>query len=157
MQNQFGDNTQSKGLLDDLHDIPTYTRKASKSDRFVNYFIDSLACNGISGMFMFSMVVTKMSSDAGDVDAAFSGMGFSWLIYYGISVVYYTLFEFGNGGRTLGKLVTRTHAVREDVSPLTLQDAFLRSLCRLIPFEVFSGFGDRPWHDTITKTIVIKK
>jgi hypothetical protein len=39
---------------------------------------------------------------------------------------------------------------------LTFKDALLRSLCRLIPFEVFSGFGV-PWHDSLTNTMVVKK
>jgi hypothetical protein len=35
----------------------------------------------------------------------------------------------------------------------------LRSLCRLIPFEPFSFLGSdaRGWHDSITKTRVVRK
>jgi uncharacterized RDD family membrane protein YckC len=73
------------------------------------------------------------------------------------SVLYYTLLEGGNQGRTIGKLMTSTRAVRLDGKPLTYTDALLRSLCRLIPFEVVSGLGYAPWHDRLTKTTVVKK
>jgi uncharacterized RDD family membrane protein YckC len=59
-------------------------------------------------------------------------------------------------GQTLGKLFTGTRAIRTDGEELTFKDALLRSLCRLIPFEVFSGFGV-PWHDSLTITMVVKK
>jgi uncharacterized RDD family membrane protein YckC len=58
-------------------------------------------------------------------------------------------------GTTLGKWITGTKAVTEAGKDISFKDAFLRSACRLIPFEVFSGFGT-PWHDSFTKTIVIK-
>lgn len=158
MQNYFGDKVQTNGLIEDLHNIPTYTRKASQSDRLANYFIDSLASNFIGGMAMVSItVMTAALAEENNAGAAIANLGLSWLAYYGCKIGYYTWFEFGNRGRTLGKLATGTYAVREDSSPLTLKDAFLRSLCRLIPFEVFSGLGDTPWHDSITKTMVIKR
>jgi len=78
----------------------------------------------------------------------------AWIL---IIVAYYTLFEFFAKGRTLGKMATGTVAVKEDGSRLTFKDALLRTLCRFIPFEVFSAFGYRPWHDSLTKTLVIKK
>jgi len=58
-------------------------------------------------------------------------------------------------GRTLGKVISGTRAIRNDGGELTLKDALLRSLSRLVPFEVFSGFGT-PWHDSWTNTQVIK-
>ena len=74
-----------------------------------------------------------------------------------IIVGYYTVFEATTKGRTLGKFITGTQAVREDGSNITWKDAFIRSLCRLVPFEPFSTFGVLPWHDSWSKTIVIKK
>ena len=64
-----------------------------------------------------------------------------------------------SSGKTLGKLITGTKAVNEDGSKLTFGKAVGRTLCRFIPFEVFSFLGgqDRPkgWHDRIPKTIVV--
>jgi uncharacterized RDD family membrane protein YckC len=70
-------------------------------------------------------------------------------------LLYYTVCEKAFKGHTLGKLVSGTRAVRNDGGELTLKDAFLRSLSRLVPFEVLSGFGT-PWHDSWTNTRVIQ-
>jgi uncharacterized RDD family membrane protein YckC len=70
--------------------------------------------------------------------------------------VYYSLCEKLFRGQTLGKLITATCALRTDGEELTFKDALLRSLCRLVPLEVFSGFGV-PWHDAWTNTMVVKK
>lgn len=71
-------------------------------------------------------------------------------------VIYYTICEKAFRGYTLGKLITGTRAIRDNGEELTFKDAFLRSLSRLVPFEAFSGFAYKPWHDTWTKTTVIK-
>lgn len=81
-----------------------------------------------------------------------------YLIGLPVVLLYYTLLE-GCFGVTLGKLVTRTKAVRADGSPVGFGGAFLRALCRLIPFEGFSFLGaeSRGWHDSIPNTYVIKR
>ena len=60
------------------------------------------------------------------------------------------------GGKTIAKRFTRTRAVLADGSPLPREKAFLRSLIRMVPFEIFSIliFG-RPWHDTWSGTTVV--
>jgi uncharacterized RDD family membrane protein YckC len=71
-------------------------------------------------------------------------------------LVYYTICEKLFRGYTLGKLITGTRAIRQDGNELTFKDALLRSLSRLVPFEVFSGFNTLTWHDSWTDTMVIK-
>ena len=80
---------------------------------------------------------------------------FVFIVGYVNYILYYTLCEKLFNGRTLGKLITGTKAVRLDGSPLTLWNALLRSLSRIVPFEPLSGFGT-PWHDSWTDTTVIK-
>jgi uncharacterized RDD family membrane protein YckC len=60
-------------------------------------------------------------------------------------------------GRSLGKMVTSTTAVKRDLTPINWKDASVRSLIRLIPIEPLSGLEGSPWHDSLSKTIVIKK
>lgn len=131
--------------------------------RFVNYLIDVIAFYALS--FIVAILSTIAAVGAGAYDnpgLRDEGEGgeiqllllFGWIL---IVMGYYTLFEYFAKGRTLGKMATDTIAVREDGSNLTFKDAFLRSLCRFIPFEIFSAFGYRPWHDSLTKTLVIKK
>jgi uncharacterized RDD family membrane protein YckC len=71
-------------------------------------------------------------------------------------LIYYTICEKAFRGYTLGKLLTGTRAIRDNGEELTFKDALLRSLSRLVPFEVLSGFAARPWHDSWTKTQVVK-
>jgi uncharacterized RDD family membrane protein YckC len=71
-------------------------------------------------------------------------------------LLYYTFCEKVFKGYTLGKLITGTRAIRDDGNELTFKDAILRSLSRLVPFEALSAFGYSPWHDSWTKTTVIK-
>jgi uncharacterized RDD family membrane protein YckC len=82
------------------------------------------------------------------------------LIGYAIAIfnytLYYTICEKAFRGYTLGKLFTGTRAIRDDGNELTFRDALLRSLCRIVPFEVFSGFAYKPWHDAWTNTQVIQ-
>ena len=59
-------------------------------------------------------------------------------------------------GRYVGKLVTRTKVIRDDETEISWEDVFIRSFCRLIPFEAFTGFGGYPLHDRISHTRVIK-
>jgi uncharacterized RDD family membrane protein YckC len=129
--------------------------------RFVNYLIDVIAFYAISFIvgILFAAVIAAGINNYNDsvIDNAGFMQLYLMLAWILIVVAYYTLFEFFAKGRTLGKMATGTVAVREDGSNLTFKDAFLRTLCRLIPFEPFSAFGYRPWHDSLTKTLVIKK
>lgn len=128
--------------------------------RFANYLIDVIAMYALS--FIFGMLFAIAALGAGAYNEPEPGgsgemqllLLLGWIL---IVVGYYTLFEYFAKGRTLGKMATGTVAVREDGSALTFKDALLRTLCRLIPFEVFSAFGYRPWHDSLTRTMVIKK
>ena len=129
--------------------------------RFVNYLIDVIAFYAISfivGIIFAALIATgSYNLNDGVSDNAGNMQFYLMLAYILIVVAYYTLFEYLAKGRTLGKMATGTVAVREDGSNLTFKDAFLRTLCRLIPFEPFSAFGYRPWHDSFTRTMVIKR
>ncbi|MFI5196603.1 MAG: hypothetical protein ACHQD8_05900, partial [Chitinophagales bacterium] len=72
-------------------------------------------------------------------------------------IIIYTIIEGITKGRSLGKLITGTVAVKEDLTKITWNEAVIRSTGRLVPFEAFSALGGVPWHDKWSKTIVIKK
>lgn len=76
-----------------------------------------------------------------------------YIIFY----LYYLLFE-AITGRTLGKLITGTKVVNEFGEKPDIKTIAIRTICRFIPFEVFSYFGDEPtgWHDRLSKTYVVK-
>jgi uncharacterized RDD family membrane protein YckC len=71
-----------------------------------------------------------------------------------IIALYYIFFE-GLWARTPGKLVFGTVVVNERGGKPSIAQVVGRTFCRLIPFEAFSCLGERGWHDSIPKTIVV--
>ena len=147
----------SEQLITEIQLVP-----ATTGQRFLNFLIDYLlmyfglsqltgAGVGVLLAFLFPEFMLRLSENPTQIDF--------FLLAYAMGIInyllYYTICEKGFKGYTLGKLITGTKAIRNDGGELTFKDALLRSLCRLVPFEVFSGFG-YPWHDTWTKTMVIK-
>lgn len=77
-------------------------------------------------------------------------------IGYPIFFLYYAISE-GLGGTTLGKLICGYTVIDEYANKVSFSKALLRTVCRYIPFESFSCFGERGWHDTLSKTYVVKR
>lgn len=80
-----------------------------------------------------------------------------WIVVMIFDLICLAAMESLTGGKTLGKLVTRTRAVNMDGSRINFKTALLRSLSRIVPFEAFSALGSPcyPWHDRWTNTYVI--
>jgi uncharacterized RDD family membrane protein YckC len=162
MENQSPTVDQETGLAEELGSYIKYER-ASTGQRFLNFLIDNLLMRfGLSyitgsvvGVFLgavFPDYASKIVSDRSSFD-------FIMILYLvGILnyLIYYTFCEKVFRGYTLGKLISGTRAVCEDGSELKFKDAILRSLSRLVPFEAFSALGYLPWHDSWTKTMVVK-
>ena len=149
----------SEGLFEDYQEP---TRQASTGQRFVNWLVDNLlmrfGLSYLTGMALgyainnfFPDYALRISYEQDPFDLYLIAYVLVLLNY----LLYYTVCEKAFKGYTLGKLVSGTRAIREDGGELTLKDAFLRSLSRLVPFEALSGFG-RPWHDSWTRTHVIQ-
>jgi len=135
---------------------------ASVGQRFVNFLIDLIPIYALiyAFSFLFGVIMILCGTSQSELHDFIQTPQFT-LVSYGIVIVahtlYYTIVEGASKGRTLGKLVSGTKVVQEDGQKITWKQAFLRSLCRLIPFDGLSAFSSHPWHDTITKTSVIKK
>jgi len=127
---------------------------AGSGQRFFNYLIDMVAFYAL--MFLVGIVL-GLATVAGVAEAGSSSyVILSYAFAFGVFVLYYTLLE-GSKGKTLGKLITRTKVLTEDLEPITYKQAFVRSICRFVPFEPLSAFfGITMWHDQWTKTIVVK-
>ncbi len=132
---------------------------ATTGQRFANYIIDTLVFYAFNYLVFFitGICMALSGMDADEIRATFDNK----LILYGIvllnMLVIYTLIEGAAKGGSLGKLITGTKAVKEDLSRITWKDAFIRTLCRMIPFEPLSALGGYPWHDQLSHTHVIKK
>lgn len=125
---------------------------ASAGRRLANCVIDQIA---ILGMAIVAMIILMMIFGP-SVERALKGP-LEYLLGYGVSFIYYASLEMLTG-TTLGKLVTRTVVVSENGETPTKLQFFLRSLSRFIPFEPFSFLGEdnRGWHDTLSRTYVIR-
>lgn len=134
-----------------LEEFQVEQPRADKSLRFVNLLIDTIVFYIIA---LFIGVIIGLTSPDSVNGENFQLM--SYLISISIFLLYFAVFEGLTNGRTLGKLITGTRAVKEDGTPIQFGDAFKRALSRIVPFEAFSGFGDRPWHDKWTDTTVVK-
>ena len=163
MENNQTENVseETTNLLEDESVLLNQFEYASTGQRFLNFVIDNLLMNyGLSYLtgFAVAIVITTFFPEM-VISIRERGTSFYILVYF-IAVVnylfYYTLCEKIFNGYTLGKLITGTRAIREDGTALTFKNAFMRTLIRLVPFEAFSGFKIRPWHDEWSKTMVIR-
>jgi len=155
------DQQNDRGLLQEI-EKEMYVDPVSPGVRFVNYILDQLAMLVILFVLTFIWVAVAVSrgqkpEDLANAQRSAQGQLIPLLIGIVVTIFYYTIYEGATKGRTFGKMVTGTIVIREDGRPFTFKDAFLRSLCRLIPFEALSALGYRPWHDSFTKTAVVKK
>lgn len=153
-----------ENVSQDIFDGHIQYTEASQGNRFVNFLVDNLFMNfalsyatGYLVGYILSLVAPDfLMSIAYEEEHGFNYYLLTFIIGYFNYLFYYTICEKAFNGYTLGKLITGTKAIRIDGEPLTLKDAFLRSLSRIVPFEVFSALGNRPWHDSWTKTTVVK-
>lgn len=159
--NEFNTPPDATGITSELESFVQY-EQATGGQRFVNWLIDNLLTNfAINYLSQYILVfllqalapsfLLRIAYDENRTDA-FIVLYLTFIFSY---LLYYTICEKAFRGYTLGKLVSGSRAIRADGAELTFKDALLRSLSRIVPFEVLSGFGT-PWHDSWTKTTVIK-
>lgn len=125
----------------DLLPINTESIKASKAKRCIHFVIDSIII-AVAYILFF-----KNTENLYAISIIFKGLLLQFLYYFILEYTFKT---------TIGKLYTGTKVVSQDGT--VTHTIFIRTLCRLIPFEPFSFlFGIQGWHDRFSKTIVIDK
>lgn len=122
---------------------------ASKGRRFGTLLIDYLGFYLLS--FLVGMTIGLMFGKPGaqalkDIPPILLGV-ILLLLYYGF-------FE-GIWQRTPGKFILGTVVVNAAGEKPSFGQILGRTLCRFIPFEAFSFFGQEGWHDSIPKTKVV--
>ena len=128
---------------------------ASNGKRFLNYILDSVFVfiSSFILSFIIMFIIIYSSSDLSFLDE--DHRLWDYLLGFCISMVYYTLLE-ATTGRTIAKYITRTKVVTEEGEKPGFKTILLRSICRFIPFEPFSFFGEgNGWHDSLSKTEVV--
>lgn len=146
---------ESGAPVDLLYDVEDELRlePASTGQRFINFIVDYIVVIGVYYGIIFLLAIIGSIDENSFLLNPFVDLLFSVVIM----VFTYTLIEFLSKGKSLGKLITKTRAVKNNGSHLTFKDALLRSLIRFVPFEPFSGFGTYTWHDQWTDTMVSKE
>jgi uncharacterized RDD family membrane protein YckC len=125
--------------------------------RLVNYLVDTILYYVfLYELFKFTgyIIVGNAKATAGSFSNDTTGAMF---MAYASLPLLYTLFETFTRGRSPGKFITGTIAVRTNLSALTFGNTITRSLLRMLPFDPLSGLFGPPLHDRITGTIVVKK
>lgn len=122
---------------------------AGKGRRFLTLLVDQV------GYYTFSFVLGIVLALAG-AGQAIQGMNKLQEILFGAVAlsVYYLFFE-SLWGRTPGKLVMGTRVVDMRGGQPAFRDLVKRTLARLVPFEAFTFFGVRGFHDRISDTQVV--
>jgi len=140
-----------------LEDIQTEweNEDATKGQRFLNYLVDIVSFYIV--LFAAGFFIAIIPGGDAYIDSLDN---VNPLLERVVSLLLYGLFmSLTEGlfrGRTLGKICTRTKAVRENGDTITWGDAFARGFSRTVPFEALSALGYSPWHDKWTHTRVIK-
>ena len=151
---QYSTHTEEQHLFDDNR---YHLVQAGGGRRFLNYIIDRMIFYAFFRVlaYFLAFLNLQLTLEVNPDSAEF--MIVSLLIYSFLYAAFMGFLEFALKGKTIGKYFTGTRAVMEDGSPLTLQHALLRGLCRIIPFNAFSALGTicYPWHDRVSKTYVI--
>ncbi|MFI2741843.1 RDD family protein [Zhouia sp. PK063] len=133
---------------------------ADKGLRFANYIVDRIASILLLYGIIFVISYVSVIINIEQIANFFVNINpvVDWLISTLFYILYYHLFEGITKGRSLGKYITKTIAIDQEGNPVNFERAFIRSLCRLIPFDPLSFLGNtaRGWHDSFSKTYVVK-
>jgi uncharacterized RDD family membrane protein YckC len=122
---------------------------AGKGRRFLTLVIDQV------GYYTFSFVLGIVLALAG-AGQAIQGMNrLQELLFGAVALSIYYLFFESLWGRTPGKLVMGTRVVDMHGGQPAFRDLVKRTLARLVPFEAFTFFGVRGFHDRISDTQVV--
>jgi uncharacterized RDD family membrane protein YckC len=142
-------------------DVDIY--EAEMKHRFLNYLVDIILARGLGflvglgiGYYFFKDAESMDADEARRLMELFDSSLFGYTITYSVIFIYYFLSEHFLNGKTVGKYLTKTRAVTKDGYPMKPGRTAIRSLCRLIPFDALSFLGNRGWHDSISRTIVVE-
>lgn len=133
---------------------------ASHGQRFANYLIDYICQVAIMfGVFVIAAMVAISNGNKNFIaEIELISDMVKYAIVSVIILLYYNILE-GFFSVTIGKLITNTVVVDRNGNKPSTDEILMRSICRLIPFEILSflGMPGRGWHDAISKTYVVKR
>lgn len=125
---------------------PDSSNYATAGQRFLTYLIDVVIYYLIA--IIAGLAFGSMGGAAGALGSLVTMLSF---------FLYYILME-QRTGKTVGKMIMKTRVVNVDGGNITMGQAFIRTISRIVPFEFISVWiGDGVmWHDSWASTRVIK-
>ena len=118
--------------------------------RFGHYLIDVVCIYAVAIILGFVVAVLNP-------DFILSMNGLEERVYGMLIVALYYFVSEVTTQRTIGKLVTSSLVVDEYGNKPSATTILGRSFARIVPFEAFSCFSERGWHDTWSQTYVVSK
>ncbi len=124
---------------------------AGKGRRFCTWVVDYV------GFLVLSMAIhVVMVLAFGPDSLRYIQGGWAYLFGFAVMSAYYLFFE-GLWGRTPGKLLLGTVVTDPRGGEPDFASIAKRTLARFVPFEGLTFFGERGFHDRVSKTQVIRK
>ena len=129
---------------------------APKGTRFANLLVDNLLI-GIPLSFLCNFMIFGEYLATRPSHLDLENQLKVNALYFVLHLLYFILMEHFFG-KTVGKMMTNTRVVTHNGGKPSLGQIIGRSFARLIPFEAFSFLGETGigWHDSLSKTYVIK-
>ncbi|QCK16604.1 RDD family protein [Mangrovivirga cuniculi] len=119
--------------------------------RFAHYLIDMMVC-----FFYLALAIKNSIFFARVLDFGYEFDELSLQIAFYLSLILYYIFFEATFQATPGKMATGSKLVAEK-GKLSIGKVIGRTFSRFVPFEPFSFFGDKGWHDKWTNTTVVKE
>ena len=130
--------------------VPRTPIVVEKGIRFGYYIIDVVFIYMLAFIIGFASVVA--GADATTLADPIMSRVFGLLIFVG----YYLILE-STTGTTLGKMILGYTVINQYAEKPSFLNSLGRNFARAVPFEAFSCFSERGWHDTWSNTYVVKK
>ncbi|GAA5085769.1 hypothetical protein GCM10023210_06890 [Chryseobacterium ginsengisoli] len=126
-----------------------------KIDRFIHLFFDTMIM--VSLMFgIFGLMINYYRYQTNRIPDWLINRFVITIFFVIIRFTYYTFFE-RIFGATPGKFLTNSRVITLKSEILDTVNIFERTFYRHIPFEAFSFFGKKGWHDSFSETYVVKE
>lgn len=131
---------------------------ASAWKRFANYMVDIVFIYYIVFNYLDVIRYSRFVNRSGYRNSYNDSFSYIPAFIPLLSLLFYYFILEGIFNTTVGKCATNTVIVNASGDTPSVGQRLGRTLCRLIPFEAFSFFGEgsRGWHDSITGTYVTK-
>lgn len=129
--------------------VPRTPVVVTQGVRFGYYVID------VVFIYILVFIIGFVSAAAGADIAIWSDPILSRVFGLLIFVGYYLILESATGS-TLGKLILGYTVINQYAEKPSFLTSLGRNFARAVPFEAFSCFGERGWHDSWSNTYVVK-